>query len=64
MKRQWLKDWPWETVVTINAGLCQEKKALLPVCFQRLVGFLYAFLASFWTGTQKTVKAQSAQNQK
>lgn len=28
MKRQWLKDWPWETVVTINAGLCQEKKAL------------------------------------
>jgi hypothetical protein len=28
MKRLWLKDWPWETVVTINAGLCQEKKAL------------------------------------
>jgi hypothetical protein len=28
MKRQWLKDWPWETVVMINAGLCQEKKAL------------------------------------
>jgi hypothetical protein len=28
VKRQWLKDWPWETVVTINAGLCQEKKAL------------------------------------
>lgn len=28
MKRHWLKDWPWETVVTINAGLCQEKKAL------------------------------------
>ena len=28
MKRPWLKDWPWETVVTINAGLCQEKKAL------------------------------------
>jgi hypothetical protein len=28
MKRQWLKDWPWTTVVTINAGLCQEKKAL------------------------------------
>ena len=28
MKRQWLKDWPWETVVTINAGLCREKKAL------------------------------------
>ena len=27
MKQQWLKDWPWETVVTINAGLCQEKKA-------------------------------------
>ena len=28
MKRRWLKDWPWETVVTINAGLCQKKKAL------------------------------------
>ena len=28
MKRRWLKDWPWETVVTINAGLCKEKKAL------------------------------------
>ncbi len=28
MKRLWLKDWPWETVVTINAALCQEKKAL------------------------------------
>jgi len=28
MKRHWLKDWPWETVVTINAGLCQEKNAL------------------------------------
>jgi hypothetical protein len=28
MKRQWLKDWPWETVLTINAGLWQEKKAL------------------------------------
>ena len=28
MKRHWLKDWPWATVVTINAGLCQEKKAL------------------------------------
>jgi hypothetical protein len=28
MKRRWLKDWPWETVVTINAGLCKEKNAL------------------------------------
>jgi hypothetical protein len=28
MKRHWLKDWPWETVVTINAGLCHDKKAL------------------------------------
>ena len=28
MKRRWLKDWPWKTVVTINAGLCQEKQAL------------------------------------
>lgn len=28
MKRQWLKDWPWQTVVVINAGLCKEKKAL------------------------------------
>ena len=25
MKGRWLKDWPWETVVTINAGLCKEK---------------------------------------
>jgi len=28
MKMCWLKDWPWETVVAINAGLCKEKKAL------------------------------------
>jgi hypothetical protein len=28
MKRQWLRDWPWQTVVAINAGLCKEKKAL------------------------------------
>jgi hypothetical protein len=28
MRKLWLKDWPWVTVVTINAGLCQEKKAL------------------------------------
>ncbi len=28
MKKAWLKDWPWETVVTINAALCREKKAL------------------------------------
>ncbi len=28
MKRPWLKEWPWETVVTINAALCKEKKAL------------------------------------
>lgn len=28
MKRHWLKNWPWETVVMINAGLCQEMKAL------------------------------------
>ena len=28
MKKRWLKDWPRETVVTINAGLCKEKHAL------------------------------------
>lgn len=28
MKRDWLKDSPWETAVTINAVLCQEMKAL------------------------------------
>ncbi len=28
MKQRWLRDWPWETVVAINAGLCKEKKAL------------------------------------
>ena len=28
MKQRWLKDWPWETVVTINVGLCKEKNAL------------------------------------
>ena len=28
MKKRWLKDWPWETVVAINAGLCKEKNAL------------------------------------
>ena len=28
MKKRWLKDWPWQTVITINAGLCKEKNAL------------------------------------
>ncbi len=28
MNKLWLEAWPWDTVVTINAGLCQEKKAL------------------------------------
>jgi len=28
MRRQWLKDWPWETVAAINAGLCQQSNAL------------------------------------
>ncbi|HWF17890.1 MAG TPA: hypothetical protein VG754_01400 [Verrucomicrobiae bacterium] len=28
MKKRWLADWPWETVVAINAGLCKEKNAL------------------------------------
>ena|ERR1700733_10311621 len=28
MKKNWLKDWPWETIITINAALCKEKKAL------------------------------------
>ena len=28
MTQRWLRDWPWETVVGINAGLCKEKKAL------------------------------------
>ena len=28
MKRRWLQDWPWQTVIAINAGLCKEKKAL------------------------------------
>ena len=28
MNKLWLKEWPWDTVVTINAGLCKEKNAL------------------------------------
>jgi hypothetical protein len=28
MTRPWLAEWPWETVVTVNAGLCKEKNAL------------------------------------
>jgi len=28
MKQRWLKDWPWETVVAINAGLCKKKDVL------------------------------------
>ena len=28
MKKNWLKDWPWQTVVTINAALCQKRSAL------------------------------------
>jgi hypothetical protein len=26
--RRWLEEWPWETVLAINAGLCKEKRAL------------------------------------
>ncbi len=26
MQKQWLKDWPWDTVVLINVGLCKEKE--------------------------------------
>ena len=28
MRKLWLKDWPWASVVAINAALCQQKKAL------------------------------------
>jgi hypothetical protein len=28
VKKRWLRDLPWETVVVINAGLCKEKAAL------------------------------------
>jgi hypothetical protein len=28
MNKLWLEEWPWETVVTVNAGLCKEKNAL------------------------------------
>jgi hypothetical protein len=28
MTRPWLAEWPWETVITVNAGLCKEKNAL------------------------------------
>lgn len=28
MNRRWLEAWPWESVITVNAGLCKEKKAL------------------------------------
>lgn len=28
MKAMWFEDWPWDSVVTINPTLCQEKGAL------------------------------------
>ncbi len=28
MNKRWLEAWPWNTVVTINVGLCKEKNAL------------------------------------
>lgn len=28
MNKKWLQAWPWETVATINEGLCKEKRAL------------------------------------
>jgi hypothetical protein len=28
MNKLWLAEWPWDTIVTINAGLCKEKNAL------------------------------------
>ena len=28
MNKPWLRDWPWDTVISINAALCKEKKAL------------------------------------
>jgi hypothetical protein len=27
MNKLWLEQWPWDTVVTINAALCKEKNA-------------------------------------
>ncbi len=35
MQKEWLKNWPWETVVTINAGLCEEKG----LCYQPNAGY-------------------------
>jgi hypothetical protein len=26
MQKNWLKDWPWDTVVLINVALCKEKE--------------------------------------
>jgi hypothetical protein len=31
MKQKWLKDWPWETVVTINAGTIGENELSKPL---------------------------------
>ena len=28
MNKAWLRDWPWETIIAINSGLCKEKNAL------------------------------------
>ncbi len=28
MNKRWLEAWPWDTVVTVNAGLCKQKNAL------------------------------------
>jgi hypothetical protein len=28
MTQRWLKDWPWKTVMVINAGLCKEEDTL------------------------------------
>ena len=28
MNKLWLEDWPWDSVVTINAGLCKKRNAL------------------------------------
>lgn len=25
MKKAWLRDWPWETIIAINSGLCKKK---------------------------------------
>ncbi len=46
MQKEWLKHWPWETVIAVNAGLCKAKD----MGFARQAGYEQAH--QLWEGAR------------